>query len=601
MSGGQNGVRKQGSLFGRIRNSIRDRKKENEQPELLKPLVLESETGIRKPDGPRIHKVDIPEDSLLYSLWREWSASADRADGTGEYMQAENEIFDAEPLGIEFGAVDFEKAYVDEDDIDAEKGRMALTLMMKAKTRFAVTRPNEEGTAPDIDAEVVVHVSKNRMGAWVFIFPPCGKGAPLSRMQLELELAEHSVCAGIDEERLESIVEEQPCFQLLLVASGTPAVEGKPGYIIENFERELKKTFGSDDRGNINYHIQNNVQEIHAGDVICEAAPPVSGKDGVDVLGNVIHARETAPAKLLAGKNTKISEDGTKLFASMDGHLGYKGEKFYVEPTYYVRGDLDLHTGNINFIGDVQIAGNVRENFVIQATGNVFVGGLVEGAVIEAGGDIAISDGILGEEKAVIKAGGTVRAEFIESSIVYAGGDVIAGSIISSMIYSDNKIEVRFGRGTIIGGKLVAGHLIQADIIGCRAERLTTLVVGELPYVQKRKEEIASELERIGKEAADIERTVNYLEKQNADDTELVQKAADYRLRKSVLGMQAAHLRKQREELMKKQELILDGRILANTVYPVAQVQMLEFSCTIREKLEGYSDIHIEDGEIVTV
>ena len=119
MSGGQSGVKKQGSLFGRIRNSIRGRKKEDEQP---KPLVLEPETGVHKPDGPKIHKVDIPEDGLLCSLWREWSASAD------EGMRAESEVFGAEPLGIEFGAVDFEKAYVGEDDIDAEKGRMALTL-----------------------------------------------------------------------------------------------------------------------------------------------------------------------------------------------------------------------------------------------------------------------------------------------------------------------------------------------------------------------------------------------------------------------------------------------------------------------------------------
>lgn len=607
-----NKTRRYGSLFDRIKDSILSKSAAGqEEQEDTEESALPNPAEESKQDEPAKISVSIPANSLLYSLWQEWNENEGNGGTEGSNDAANKEDGEntgvrgnqPEPLNLVFDDADFDKVSMSEADIEMEKKRATLTLMMKARKHFMATRPNEEGVTPTVDAEAVIHVSKDHMAAWAFVFPPSGEGKPIQQAQLELALMEYSVCAGIDRDILKHIIDEQPYFELILVAVGTPPIEGEQGYIIEHYERSMEKSFGMDEKGKIDYHIQNNIQEIHAGDVICEAVPPVPGKDGIDVLGATLHAKEALPAKFAAGKNTTVSEDKMKLLASMDGHLAYKGGKFHVEPTYYVRGDVDLHVGNINFLGDVQISGNVRENFVIQATGNVFVGGLVEGAVIEAGGDVTITNGVLGEDKAVIQAGGNVRAEYIESSIVYAGGDVYAGSIISSMIHSDNKIEARFGRGTIIGGKLIAGRLINADIIGCRAERLTTLVVGELPYVQKQKEEIAVALEQIEQEMAEIERTLSFVEKRDIDDVDpkLAQKAADYRLRKSVLGMQTSHLKKQLEDLKEKQEDLSGCKITADTIYPVTQIQIMELFHTVREQSVGYNNVHIENGAIVMV
>lgn len=61
------------------------------------------------------------------------------------------------------------------------------------------------------------------------------------------------------------------------------------------------------------------------------------------------------------------------LIATMDGHLEYSNGAFYVRPVLEIRGDVDYSTGNIDFIGDVQIAGDVRENFSVRATGSITV------------------------------------------------------------------------------------------------------------------------------------------------------------------------------------------------------------------------------------
>lgn len=51
-----------------------------------------------------------------------------------------------------------------------------------------------------------------------------------------------------------------------------------------------------------------------------------------------------------------------------------------MKPLFYVYGDVDFNVGNIDFLGDVHISGDVREDFVVHATGTVTVDGLVEGA-----------------------------------------------------------------------------------------------------------------------------------------------------------------------------------------------------------------------------
>ena len=81
----------------------------------------------------------------------------------------------------------------------------------------------------------------------------------------------------------------------------------------------------------------------------------------MNVYGQVIAPRPGRPPLVPQGSNTVLSADGTKLFAADSGNLVYKGGRFNVETTFQISSDIDVKTGNINFLGDVLIKGSVQE------------------------------------------------------------------------------------------------------------------------------------------------------------------------------------------------------------------------------------------------
>lgn len=584
------------SLFERIKQNILKKNKDSAQEETEEEIVsenVEDTSDIISGRG----VVSISTDSLLFSIWKEWKDAYDsKADI--EEQNVEETMEELEELELVLEAPGTQEIPMSDEEIEMEKQRAAVQLMMKSKSYHQLIQPKENGEVPNLDAYMVIHVAQRHMAAWAFVFPPSGQGMPLKKSQVYMALQEYSVSAGINEKAIDYLVEEQPYFKLVPIAYGTPMVPGTDGTIREMFKREVEKTFAVNERGDVDYRVQNYIQSVHTGDVICETVPPIEGKDGLDVLGTVIPKKEGQPAKLLAGQNTTLNEDKTQIIASMDGHLVFESGKFHVKPLFYVKGDVDLSVGNIDFLGDVHIEGDVRDDFVVRATGTVTVDGLVEGAIIEAGKDVIIAKGILGDEKAVIKAGGNVQTEYIENCIIYAGDTVQAGSIISSYVHSDNCIVVRVGRGTIIGGKMVAANLIDAKIIGCRAERMTELIVGELPYTENKKEELAESLEKIQKEKKEIEHMAGNISHAIVEtDPAKLQKAANLRLRQSVLTMQEAHLKKQLEQFEDKSTEVVNCKIVGDTVYPVTKVRIHDYTCTVTEKTMSCR-IHISENEI---
>lgn len=547
--------------------------------------------------------ISVPANSQLMSLWTEWKFGTDLKD---------QEVF---PMDLTLAPADIDEFPLDVSEIHAEKPHILGLLMTAAAQRTALVHPKptkssssenggeEEAPAPpssDIDADISIFVAKKRMAAWAVLFPPSGNGGQLQRQQIELALQEASVCNGIIESALDHLADDTPYFELVPVAFGTHMIPGEPGSVTENFQRDPQKTFEVDKQGKMDYRIQHYVQLIAQDDVICELIPPTSGTSGMDVLGNEIPAKPGQPEKLVPGESTVISEDGTKLIAAMDGHVLYYNGRFNVKPIFYVDGDVDFHVGNIDFVGDVYITGNVREDFQINAAGTVTVEGLVEGASIEAGGDIYVTDGIPGDSKAVIKAAGIIKAGYIESATVFAGTYVEAGSIISSMIYSGGEINVCGGRGTIIGGKLIAAKEIRANTVGCRAERLTTLVVGHEPYIELQQEETAQTLFQAEKESKDLELNLKFLKNSAGEDPQKMQIAEKMEARHSLLSMQIIQLRRQLDEFASQQLDTSECRIIIDSAYPLIDINIQKFSHRIEEKGSGYN-IHIENDLLLLV
>ena len=113
------------------------------------------------------------------------------------------------------------------------------------------------------------------------------------------------------------------------------------------------------------------------------------------------------------------------LYSTIDGMVVRTDrDKINVFPVYEVNGNVDYNIGNIDFIGTVVIRGNVLPGFKIRAAGDIRVTGGVEAAELEAEGSIDIIAGIVGQNKAFIKAGKNVKSSFIQDATIEVAGEL---------------------------------------------------------------------------------------------------------------------------------------------------------------------------------
>lgn len=169
---------------------------------------------------------------------------------------------------------------------------------------------------------------------------------------------------------------------------------GDDGRIVELVPREPPQTAPQEGaQGLVDYRSSSYTNIIHEGDVICDIIPPSPGTSGVDIAGNVIQSRAGQTPHVPQGQNTGVSEDGQHLVALTSGNLIFEQGVFRIRPTLVVEKNVDYSTGNLDFVGDIIIRGDICAGFSVHTTGTVTVDGAVEGAIVEAGGDIIITKG----------------------------------------------------------------------------------------------------------------------------------------------------------------------------------------------------------------
>ena len=491
----------------------------------------------------------------------------------GSLLELWKEFSDGELTPPRVRLLDEEKAemlHLTGKKLEFERVRLTAQLEKDAKKRLEELRRAREGENGErpLDAVCHVYVSKDKLVAWCFAFPPYAGGEEMNSAMLACALEKAGVNTGIDPQSMVEIFRQVRYLRLIPVAFGQPETEGKDGYVTEKYPRELSLEVVIDEHGVADYRAMNYVQLIKKDSVICEITPPVEGTPGMRLDGKPIMPRTVQAAKAPCGVNTTLTEDGLRLIATMDGHLEYSNGAFYVRPVLEIRGDVDYSTGNIDFIGDVQIAGDVRENFSVRATGSITVDGIVEAASVESGGDMTITRGVVGDNRAVLKCGGVFRVKYLENSRVYAGGSVYADCIMTSEVYSDQSIEVVEGRGSIIGGTLTAGELIRANMIGAQSGRKTELTLGVLPYTEHAREMLRKSVNEIEREIEMIEG-----ERRRMEIMGDKAKAEERRARLPLLQLKASRLAKKAEDL-KEQVDPAKCRLECVTVYPVTVVQL---------------------------
>ncbi|MCR4806195.1 MAG: FapA family protein [Lachnospiraceae bacterium] len=343
-------------------------------------------------------------------------------------------------------------------------------------------------------------VSDDNMTCTARFYPPSEKGAALQKEELIKDLKFKKIGFGIKNDVIDSFFNDKHYCTDYVIAEGKPVREGKDGYVeyLFNTNPSTKPTLNPD--GTVDFFNLNIISPCKEGQVVAKLVAADFGDEGVDIYGGYVNPRDVKEPRFSYGRNLSVSEDGMELISEVNGNVTLVDDKVFVSNIYEVN-DVDTSTGNIEYDGDVHVNGNVNAGFTVKASGNVEVRGVVEGALVEAGGDIIITRGMNGMGRGKIVAGRNIVAKFLENAQAQADGYIHAEAIIHSKIVSKSDVIVTGKKGFITGGSVQALGNVEAKIIGSEMGVDTDIQVGADPSIKLKaasmQQEIAEKNKRL--------------------------------------------------------------------------------------------------------
>ncbi|KNZ69819.1 hypothetical protein Tfer_1429 [Thermincola ferriacetica] len=206
-------------------------------------------------------------------------------------------------------------------------------------------------------------------------------------------LENQEVVKGIIDDAIQEVIENPNSKESFLVAQGQRPVDGVHAYVIYPFLEKSK----NNERGSL--FENDKLVSVKKGDIVALKVPMQEGKDGWAVTGEVIQARSPVDCQINVRKGCEVTEDGMRAVATIDGrpYLETSGQVTYVsvDPIYVVQ-EVNAATGNIKFVGDIEVKGDVTDGCLIEADGNVEVFGDVSQATIRAGASIVVHKSVFG-------------------------------------------------------------------------------------------------------------------------------------------------------------------------------------------------------------
>lgn len=378
-----------------------------------------------------------------------------------------------------------------------------------------------------------IKVSRDKMTATIVQKGQSEESETFTYEQLAQFVKEQGIEHGVKEDVLKEIVKNQGALldKPVVIAEGTPPVHGKNAEL-QPVDFTKKQEEKKEDNKKINFRDVMVIPNVTKGELIGEKIPATPGTDGINVLGQAIPAKPGRDFVLRKGKNTVISADGLQIFADIDGQVSVDKKTIHVYPVYEVKGDLDMKTGNIDFVGNVIIKGNVPNGFEIKAKGDIHVFGTVESAFLNAEGSIFVNAGIVGQGSGKVYAQNDLHTTFINQANIEVEGDLhVSQSILHSNILAGGSIYCNEGKGNIVGGNISAGKYIFVNECGNMMHTLTNIFIGENQKIIERKKWLENEISKLNEEMTKLNKLKSLFEMKEKSGNALPPKEKIMKLR----------------------------------------------------------------------
>jgi hypothetical protein len=383
------------------------------------------------------------------------------------------------------------------------------------------------------------------------IFPPESLPDSLTLEVLKEYISKKGIVYGLigDDDFTHILTSLEPKEEGWFIAAGTPPQSGEDAKIIYHFDTEAHKVGTVRESGIIDFKDKGEIEQVKEGGLLAEKVPLVKEVPGKDVFGQMIPVDKAQDVLLLAGENTKVSEDGLKISAKTGGRPALaKDGRISVYPELRIEGDVGLETGHIQFSGHINVRGIIQEGFRVK--GGRLTALEINKAEVDIERDIDIQGGIIGSK---VKTNGNIKARYIETSTIRALGDI---SVRDEVLHGDIEVNGLFlmssPAGKIISSTISARKGMEAAIVGSDASRPCTLMIGVDSQTKALSEHLGLEIENRKKEQEAYGKEIEKLKRESKNYDGQIAHLAQVQDR-GILEQKS--LKIQIEELGKKSEL----------------------------------------------
>ncbi|MCL1865796.1 MAG: FapA family protein [Oscillospiraceae bacterium] len=360
---------------------------------------------------------------------------------------------------------------------------------------------HDNQTTEVIDSSVTIEISEDRMNVYLILSAPGQGGRDAAPDEVMAAVKDNGIVVEVNQAAIAGAIAEKTYGHRVLIARGIAPVNGIDGAVSYKFECSGVLSAKTNERDEMDYKDLGLVKNILTGTVIAEIILPTEGTEGSDVCGNTHLAMPGKDPKYLIGKGTSLNEDGTAIVAETDGNLHWHRDHFTVEEVLIIAEDIGATTGNVDFIGDVLVKGNVLEGFTVKSKKSITVNGTANNAILEADGNIEIKLGCV--NSTLTTKNGGIKVGFCENSTIDCGGDLTSASFVACDIFCHGTTYAITGKGIMIGGKMTCLKGMIFNTVGSESYTKTRLTLGNGAILMEEKFELEKEeaklTEQIGK------------------------------------------------------------------------------------------------------
>lgn len=463
------------------------------------------------------------------------------------------------------------------------------------------------------DGTFIIRNTPDNIEAYLTLTRPYG-GKPVRLDQVLQTLRERGVVYGVLTDEIEAAVATGEVSDRL-IARGIPHEPGTDAELVSFIPQMHDRQPHLLDNDIVDYRNTGEIVSVRAGDPLMRRIPPVPGKPGVNLMGREVPpppAKDLQFAQNLEG-TAFAPDDPDLLIAAIDGQPVLVANGALVEPVIKVK-TVDLSTGNISFKGSIDISGDVTLGMSVRATGDIFIGGVVEGAKVEAEGNIIVGGGIIGQgevrddkgnlghEIALIRAKGSIEALFVENALVDAGGMIqIHGFAMQSELVAGSQVVVGqegSTKGHIIGGSCQAVSRVQAVTLGSHAGVHTTVSVGVHPHVKEKLTAVRQKIGEAEREFEELTKRLDYFA--SAPHRSTPGQINDTRQARDKLATALSELTGEKKRLQKRLEQTADAQIrVERAVLSGVVISIGTRTLEVKDDMEGGVTFRLEDDAII--